>query len=268
MKLPIAIIISSIIIVACASIEFKPPSEIENEQKNNSGQIVFVINRPNTAESTSSYKVVLSGMQYTDSISKENNRDSFHFKNLSSGNYDIQVYQFRGGRKVTTIKNISVDKDSISYVGASIPFSSKMDEDWKGVKVNASDTSLTGAIHGNFLKNYQQYYDYINSDEALIISSDLRFHDKHKNKMLNFLINPTDSFTIDEIPVGFYTCYIIIRSEEKFRLIESAKIYHVVIKPNKIAEVDFGLFHNPSEFSVIDELLPTLPHIVWKPNYR
>lgn len=263
MKLP-NIIILTLLIVACASVEINSPNNNEQNLNNGNGYITGAIN---SIHSTSqlNIKLVLEGEGIKDSLSKEK-VSAFHFANLKPGSYTIQLYPSNQSKKykIATISNITVANDSVSYVGILTSYENEIYEDWDGQKVNINDTSGTGILKGEILFEENQ-----NNHLKGEVNISLNLKNNLTSKWQIHKIETLGTLNINELSPGIYTAYVEIKKTEGQTIYrrKSAYVYNIIIKPQKTAVVELKNFYNPSLYKAIDEYQPILPYFIWNPYY-
>ncbi len=264
MKLP-NIIIITLLIVACASVEINSPKKNEQIVKTGNGHIAGVIN-PIPTTSQLDIKLVLEGEGLKDSLAGAD-LSVFKFNNLQPGNYTIHlhplknIYQYR----IASIRNITVANDSISYVGILTSYENEIYEEWNGEKVNINDTSRTGILKGNILLEKPQDNELKNEVEI-----SLNLKNNLNNKWQIHKVETPYAFNINELSPGIYTAYVEIKKPGGRTIYrrKSAYVYNIIIQPQKTAVVELKNFYNPTLYKAIDEYQPILPHFIWNPNYE
>lgn len=260
-KLGIVTTITSVLSLACASNEFISENKID--QNIGTGHIVGVIS-PVPKTSKLSIELILEGMGKKDSLPK-GKISTFHFTDLKQGKYTIYIYSGHNNEyKVTTIREIDVVNDSISYVGIFTTYENELYEDWNGEKINIKDTLEKGILKGQILFHEQQE-DYLKNE----VNISLNLRNNLNNKWLIHKIETSHAFTIKELEPGIYTAFVEIEKTVGQTIIrrKSAYVYNIIIKPKKTAVIELKSFYNPAQYNAIDEYQPILPHFFWNAHY-
>lgn len=193
----------------------------------------------------------------------------YHFNNIPPGNYNLVVESFGKQRKIDSISNIVVGKDSISFIQTTLYNEGNFISQWDGNKLHKKNMANTGKIKGIFsidkFKEQTAGYRFNPKKELPIVyfsNKNLDYYSPENVDSLTYMV-ATDSlgnFEIDNVKPGLYAGYTSV-GNAYFSL-----IIGILVLSDSTAIVELNRFL-PKK-TILENYLISKPFSRWNNKYN